>query len=158
MRFDDLLDFVQHQMRMSHIYQPLLIKTPMKPEDRTTVLKVLARIAEGLAGPWPCLPQRLETGAIRTHDCNSCGVYTRPALGRGLGGGDAAPWQTHQRNRKEDSDMKTVGWIIKYCGWLFIATGLLYGIARGRDGGGIILIVVGIALAVAGGKVTKSGD
>ena len=54
--------------------------------------------------------------------------------------------------------MKTVGWIMKYCGWLFIATGLLYGIARGLFIGGVILIVVGISLLLASGKVTKSGD
>ena len=37
MTFDDLADFIEHKMRMSHIYQPLLIKTLVESGGSATL-------------------------------------------------------------------------------------------------------------------------
>jgi hypothetical protein len=40
MTFDDLLDFVAHKMRMSHVYQPLLIRTLLMAGGTATLRQV----------------------------------------------------------------------------------------------------------------------
>ena len=37
MTFDDLAGFIEHKMRMSHIYQPLLIKTLVESGGSATL-------------------------------------------------------------------------------------------------------------------------
>jgi len=38
--FDDLVDFIDHRMRMSHIYQPLLIRTLVDTGGTATLRQV----------------------------------------------------------------------------------------------------------------------
>lgn len=38
--FDELVDFIEHRMRMGHIYQPLLIRTPVETGGTATLRQV----------------------------------------------------------------------------------------------------------------------
>jgi ATP adenylyltransferase len=40
MTFEELVDFIEHRMRMSHIYQPLLIRTLVDPGGSATLRQV----------------------------------------------------------------------------------------------------------------------
>ena len=52
MTFDELLNFVESELRMSHVYQPLLISFLVESggaaKVRETAVSILARLDEGV--------------------------------------------------------------------------------------------------------------
>ena len=50
MTFDELLEFVEHRMTMSHVYQPLLIRT-LVDADGSATLRQLALAVLGESEP-----------------------------------------------------------------------------------------------------------
>jgi ATP adenylyltransferase len=47
MNFRDLKRFIAHEMRMSHIYQPVMIKTLLKQNGRCSMRTIAAEILAG---------------------------------------------------------------------------------------------------------------
>ena len=45
-KFTDLLDFIQNQMRMSHIYQPVMLMALIKNHGRVSVRKIATQFAQ----------------------------------------------------------------------------------------------------------------
>jgi ATP adenylyltransferase len=44
--FSDLLDFIQHRMRMSHIYQPVMLTTLIKGGGTASVAEIASQFAQ----------------------------------------------------------------------------------------------------------------
>ena len=45
-KFTDLLDFIQNQMRMSHIYQPVMLMALIKNHGQASVRKIATQFAQ----------------------------------------------------------------------------------------------------------------